>query len=264
MREPNGGGIARPAKRASPRAKGKGDSEGGMGRRVGGGDPAASGITLRVYLLVKDLQRQFAAYLGTPARARGYPPFAGQHSLIVEVAPGLAIERVTDLALRAVPTVEPGILFVERQFGVLEVHAADLADVERAGQAILAGLAADPADQLRPQILFSDVIEEVTDRQAVIINRNRGGSMVIPGDTLGVCEVTPALFATVAANEAERAAPGVTLVDVSMIGVAGRIYLAGETAGVQAAQQAMAGVLGAVEGREQGADVRGGASHAAP
>jgi hypothetical protein len=112
--------------------------------------------------------------------------------------------------------------------------------------------------------LFSDVIEDLTDRQAVIINRNRGGSMVIPGDTLGVCEVTPALFATVAANEAERAAPGVTLVDVSMIGVAGRIYLAGETAGVQAAQQAMAGVLGAVEGREQGADVRGGASHAAP
>ena len=88
---------------------------------------------LRVYLLVKDLQRQFAAYLGTPTRARGYPPFAGEHSLIVEVAPALAIERVTDLALRAVPTVEPGILFVERQFGVLEVHGGDLADVERAG-----------------------------------------------------------------------------------------------------------------------------------
>ena len=68
---------------------------------------------LRVYLLVRDLQPQFAAYLGTPTRARGYPPFAGQHALIVEVAPALAIERVTDLALRAVPAVEPGILFVE-------------------------------------------------------------------------------------------------------------------------------------------------------
>jgi hypothetical protein len=134
-------------------------------------------------LLVKDLQRQFAAYLGTPTRARGYPPFEGEHSLIVEVAPGLAIERVTDLALRAVPTVEPGILFVERQFGVLEVHGRDLADVERAGEAILAGLRADAADQLRPKILFSDVIEDVTDTHAVIINRNRGGSMVLPGDT---------------------------------------------------------------------------------
>ena len=207
---------------------------------------------LRVYLLVRDLQRQFAAYLGTPTRARGYPPFEGEHSLIVEVAPGLAIERVTDLALRAVPAVEPGILFVERQFGVLEVHAPDLADVERAGQAILSGLGADAADQLRPKILFSDVIKDVTDRQAVIINRNRGGSMVIPGHTLLVCEVTPALFAAVAANEAERAAPGVTLVDVSMIGMAGRIYLSGATPDVLRAQQEIAAVLGAVVGREHG------------
>ena len=168
--------------------------------------PAPGSPELRVYLLVRDLQRQFAAYLGTPTRARGYPPFEGEHSLIVEVAPALAIERVTDLALRAVPTVEPGILFVERQFGVLEVHGPDLADVERAGQAILAGLHADASDQLRPKILFSDVINDITDRQAVIINRNRAGSMVIPGDTLLVCEVTPALFAAVAANEAERAA----------------------------------------------------------
>jgi hypothetical protein len=206
---------------------------------------------LRVYLLVRDLQRQFAAYLGTPTRARGYPPFEREHSLIVEVAPALAIERVTDLALRAVPTVEPGILFVERQFGVLEVHGPDLADVERAGQAILAGLGADPADQLRPEILFSDVISDVTDRQAVIINRNRGGSMVIPGDTLLVCEMTPALFAAVAANEAERAAPGVTLVDVSMIGIAGRIYMSGAAPDVLRAQQEITSVLGAVEGRKQ-------------
>ena len=206
---------------------------------------------LRVYLLVRDLQRQFAAYLGTPTRARGYPPFEGEHSLIVEVAPGLAIERVTDLALRAVPSVEPGILFVERQFGVLEVHGQDLADVQRAGAAILAGLGADAADQLRPRILFSDVIEDITDRQAVIINRNRGGSMLLPGDTLLVCEVTPALFATVAANEAERAAPGITLVDVSMIGVAGRIYLSGSAADVRLAQREIAAVLGAVQGRDQ-------------
>jgi hypothetical protein len=151
-----------------------------------------------------------------------------------------------------VPAVEPGILFVERQFGVLEVHAPGLADVERAGQAILAGLGADAADQLRPRILFSDVISGITDRQAVIINRNRGGSMLIPGHTLLVCEVTPALFATVAANEAERAAPGVTLVDVSMIGLAGRIYMSGATPDVLRAQQEIAAVLGAIEGREHG------------
>ena len=80
--------------------------------------PRTDGPELRVYLLVEELQRQFAAYMGTPTRARGYPPFGGQHSLIIEVAPGLAIERVIDLALKSSPEVEPGILFVERQFGV--------------------------------------------------------------------------------------------------------------------------------------------------
>jgi hypothetical protein len=82
-------------------------------------------VELRVYLPIPDLGRQFAAYLGTPLRARGYPPIEGDHALIVEVAPGLAIERIIDLALKEVPEVEPGIHFVERQFGVLEVHAAD-------------------------------------------------------------------------------------------------------------------------------------------
>jgi len=206
---------------------------------------------LRVYLLVEDLQRQFAAYLGTPTRARGYPPFEGQHSLIVEVAPGLAIERVIDLALRAVPSVEPGILFVERQFGVLEVHGADLDDVRRAGTAILDGLGASPEHQLRPHVLYTDVIEDVTDQHAVIINRNRQASMLMPGQSLLVVEMTPALFAAVAANSAEKVAPDVTLVDVSMIGAAGRVYLAGTTADVTRARDEISRVLAEVTGRDQ-------------
>jgi hypothetical protein len=207
-------------------------------------------VELRVYLPIPDLGRQFAAYLGTPLRARGYPPAEGDHALIVEVAPALAIERVIDLALRAVPTVEPGILFVERQFGILEVHGSDLDDVRRAGAAILEGLDASPEDQLKPQVLFSDVIEDVTDQHAVIINRNRQASMLMPGETLLVCEMTPALFATVAANEAEKVAPGVTLVDVSMIGAAGRVYMSGSTEDVLRARDAIEGVLAAVEGRQ--------------
>jgi len=206
---------------------------------------------LRVYLLVEDLQRQFAAYLGTPTRARGYPPFEGQHSLVVEVAPGLAIERVIDLALRAVPTVEPGILFVERQFGVLEVHGADLDDVRRAGSAILHGLGASPEQQLRPTVLYTDVIEDVTDQHAVIINRNRQASMLMPGQSLLVVEMTPALFAAVAANAAEKVARDVTLVDVSMIGAAGRVYLAGTTADVTTARDEITRVLAGIAGRDQ-------------
>lgn len=210
-----------------------------------------AGPELRVYLLVKDLQQQFAAYMGTPTRARGYPPFDGQHALIVEVAPGLAIERVTHLALTSVPDIEPGILFVERQFGVLEIHSSSLDDVMSAGQAILNGLGAVPTDQLAPRVLYHDVIENVTDQHAVIINRNRQASMLLPGQSLLVYEMTPALFAAVAANEAEKVAPENVLVDVQMIGAAGRVYIGGTTEGVLKAQEAITRVLESIEGRGQ-------------
>lgn len=205
---------------------------------------------IRVYLLVEDLQQQFAAYLGTPTRARGYPPYAGEHALIVEVSPALAIERVIDLALREVPGIQPGILYVERQFGVLEIHSGSLADVRRAGEAILAGTQSSATDQLRPRVLYHDVIEDITDQHAVILNRNRQASMVLPGQSLLVYEMTPALFAAVAANEAERAAPGLTLVDVQMIGAAGRLYISGSTKDVVVARDRITEVLAAIEGRE--------------
>ena len=209
-----------------------------------------SPVQLRVYLPLPRLGRQFAAYLGTPTRARGYPPIEGDNALIVEVAPALAIERVTDLALRSVPEIEPGILYVERQFGVLEVHHRDQALVDRAGVAILEGIGASATDALRPHILYADVIEHITDQHAVIINRNREASMVLPGETLLVYEVTPALFAAHAANAAERVAPEATLVTVSMIGAAGRVYLSGSTASVVAARDEITRVLESVEGRE--------------
>jgi len=205
---------------------------------------------LRVYLAIGDLQPQFAAYMGTPTRARGYPPLAGQHALIMEVAPGLMIERVIDIALKADPELEPGILFVERQFGILELHGDDAGALQKVGRAILKGIGLTEGDQLRPRILYSDVIEDISDQHAVIINRNRQASMILPGQTLLVCEMVPALYAAIAANEAEKAAPGLTLVDVGMIGAAGRIYLAGETADVLAARDRIGEVLGAIGGRE--------------
>ncbi len=206
---------------------------------------------IRVYLLVQDLQRQFAAYLGTPTRARGYPPYAGEHALIVEVSPALAIERVIDLALREVPGIQPGILYVERQFGVLEIHSADLDEVRRAGEAILAGTGNKASDQLRPRVLYHDIITDITDQHAVILNRNRQASMILPGQSLLVYEMTPALFAAVAANEAERVAPGLTVVDVQMIGAAGRLYIGGSTADVTVARDHITEVLAGIDGQEQ-------------
>ena len=119
-----------------------------------------------------------------------------------------------------------------------------------AGKAILFGTATEADQQLKPRVLYSDVIEELTDRHAVVLNRTRQASMVLPGQTLLVVEMTPALFAAVAANEAERAAPGLTLVDVQMIGAAGRVYLSGDTADVERGRDAIIATLEAIEGRE--------------
>ena len=214
-----------------------------------GGKPTAARGELRVYLTVEDLQPQFAAYMGTPTRARGYPPLAGQHALIIEVAPALMIERVIDIALKADPELEPGILFVERQFGILEVHGDERERLAGAGQAILDGIGLTEGDTLKPRILYTDVIEDIADQHAVIINRNRQASMIMPGQTLLVGEMAPALYAALAANEAERTAPDLTLVDVQMIGAAGRIFLAGKTPDVEGAKARIERTLQDIAGR---------------
>ena len=204
---------------------------------------------LRVYLPLDDLQPQFAAQMSTPLRARGYPPLAGEHSLIIEVAPALAIHRVADLALKAAPDLEPGLLFTERQFGVLELHSADRDRVRAAGGAILQGIGAAPGHQLRPETLFTDIVERVSDQHAVILNRTRDASMILPGQSLLLYEMAPALFAAVAANEAEKVAPEATLVDVQMIGASGRVFLAGAAAALRRAGARIAATLEAIEGR---------------
>lgn len=204
---------------------------------------------LRVYLPIEDLQPQFAAYLSSPLRARAYPPFRGQNSLIIEVAPALSIHRITDLALKEAPDMEPGILFTERQFGLLELHADDMADLESAGRAILKGIGAKPTDQLAPKILYHDIIEDLSDQHAIILNRSRDGSILVPGVALLIYEMTPALFACVAANEAEKAAPGATLNDVQMMGATGRIFMSGRLEEMKLARDRITEVLEKIKGR---------------
>jgi hypothetical protein len=204
---------------------------------------------LRVYLPIGRLMPQFAAYLSTPTRARGYPPMAGDSSLIVEVSPALAIHRIVDFAVKASPDLEPGLLFTERQFGVLELHSRDPRLVKAAGEAVLRGLNASPEGQLKPSILFSDIIAELSDQHAIILNRTREASMILPGESLLAFEVQPALFAAFAANEAERAAPASTLVDVQMIGASGRVFMAGQPAELRRAESEIRQVLSSIGGR---------------
>jgi hypothetical protein len=204
---------------------------------------------LRVYIRIDDLQPQLAAYLGSPIRGRGYPAVEGNNSIIIEVAPALAIHQVVNLALKKSPDLEPGLLFVERQFGILELHSDNADELNAAGQAILKGIGCKAEDQLKPKTLFSDIIEDIGDTHAVILNRSRYASMILPGQSLLVYEMTPALFATTAANEAEREVPGITLVDAEIIGASGRIFMSGKMQDLKKARKTIDRVLKSVKGR---------------
>src|ERR1019366_10442158 len=116
-----------------------------------------------------------AAFLGTIAK--GFLPIAGEASLIVEISPGIDINRVTDVAVKAT-SVRPGMQVVERLYGMLEVHSASQADVRQAGVAILEALGLKETDRIKPRVLSSQVIKHVDDLQVQLINRNRQGMML--------------------------------------------------------------------------------------
>jgi hypothetical protein len=203
-----------------------------------------AGIELRAYVVLDRLQPQYAAFLGTIAQ--GFLPLAGDASLYVEIAPGIEINRLTDVALKAT-RVRPGMQIVERYFGLLEVHSASQAEVRAAGLAILQDLGLAEGDRLKPRILSSQVVRHIDDHQAQLINRMRHGQMLIPGQTLYVLEVEPAPYAALAANEAEKAAH-INILEVRAFGSFGRVYLGGEErdidVGGRAAVAAMAGLAG--------------------
>ncbi len=75
------------------------------------------------------------------------------------------------------------------------------------------------------------------------------GSLVVPGQTLGIVECAPAAYIAVAANEAEKAAD-INILEVRAFGSFGRVYIGGEEKDVEAARPAAVQALAALTGRE--------------
>ena len=205
-------------------------------------------VDLRSYVFLDSLQPQMAAFIGSTAR--GFLPLAGDASLWVEISPGIEINRITDVALKATK-VRPALQVVERLFGLLEVHSSEQAEVRAAGAAILAALGVKPEERWKPKILSSQVIRRVDAHQTQLINRNRDGMMLIADQTLYIMEVEPAAYAVLAANEAEKAAD-ITLVHYSPSGRFGRLYLAGTESAVKVARDAAVQAVNSLSGKAPG------------
>ena len=201
---------------------------------------------LRAYTFIDVLQPQFTSFIASTAR--GYLPVAEQASLFVEIAPGMDINRVTDVALKRT-NVKPALQVVERAFGLLEVHSFDQGEVREAGRAILEQLGVKEKDRLKPVIKTSQMITNVDPYQAMLINRMRQGNMLIAGQTLYIFEVHPAGYAAIAANEAEKAA-SISIIHVQPFGAFGRVYLGGSEADIAEAARAVEKALAAIDGRD--------------
>jgi len=203
-------------------------------------------VDLRTYVFLDSLQPQMASYISTTSK--GFMPVTDQACCIVEISPGIEINRLTDVALKAT-NVMPGLQVVERAFGLLEVHSDEQGDARQAGEAILAAIGQSEDHRMKPSIKTSQLIKNVTDHHAQMVNRVRYGNMVVRGDTLYVLETEPAGYAYYAANEAEKAA-NIKIVNVSGFGAFGRVYIAGAEAEVLEAKKAVEEKLGSLTGRD--------------
>jgi len=200
---------------------------------------------LRTYVFLDSLQSQHAAFLGTVAR--GFLPLPGDASLWVEISPGIEINRITDIALKATK-VRPGLQIVERLYGLLEVHSESQAEVRAAGAAILEALGVEEDDRHKPQVVSSQIIRHIDAHQVQLINRMRHGHMLLAGQTLYVMEVAPAGYASLAANEAEKAA-NLNILEILAFGSFGRVYLGGEERDIMAGYGAALAAIEAVSGK---------------
>jgi ethanolamine utilization microcompartment shell protein EutS len=179
---------------------------------------------LRSFIFIDQLQPRTMCYLGT--WIRGSLPRSAMAAQIIEVAPGLDIEPLTDVALKHAE-VQGGILVVERA----------------ASAAVLDALGTSADKALKPQILASKIVTRIDHQHAFLINRNKLGSMILQGESLFVLEMQPAAYAILATNEAEKAAD-IKVVDYRMMGATGRVYLSGTESNIRAAAQAAEQALG--------------------
>jgi hypothetical protein len=193
------------------------------------------------------MQSQFASLFASACR--GFLSVEGMASLFVEVLPGVEINRLADISLK-ITNSKPGEMIVERRYGMMEIHSFEREEILHAGQMILEELGLKEEDRLAPSILSTSIINKIDPYQAVIINRNSKGMLILGGDDVYLLEVTPAAYSSIAANEAEKHCD-VRLVDIRFFGAAGRIYLAGTESEIQAAAKKIVETLNQLKGRKQ-------------
>ena len=204
-----------------------------------------SDITIRALIQIDNLQPKFAAYNG--ATVQGSVPLSGDTILIGEFAPGNGVFTLIDKALRA-SSVEATSQLVEREFGFFILRSPSNAEISAARDSILSELGASMTDRVKPKVATTQIITSVEPYQAQLLNKWRKGSLLVPGQTLGIIECEPAAYISIAANEAEKAAD-IDIVEVRAVGRFGRLFISGSENSVQTGIEAAIEAIESVDGK---------------
>ena len=203
-------------------------------------------MELRALTVLDSLQPQLTGFLQTVCS--GFMPLEEEAALFIEIAPGIAINELTDAALKAT-TCRPGMQIVERAYGMLEIHHDDQGQVRVAGQTMLERIGVKEKDRLKPRIVSSQIITGLDNKQSQLINRMRHGDMIVANQALYILEVHPAAYAAFAANEAEKASP-IHILEFVSFGAFGRMWLGGGEAEIHEAAAAAESALASLDGRK--------------
>ncbi|MED5465083.1 MAG: BMC domain-containing protein [Myxococcota bacterium] len=202
-------------------------------------------VSLRTYAFLDSLQPQLTGHICSTCR--GFWPVPYEAALFIEIAPGMAIHRLLDRALKTT-RVHPATIVVERAFGMVMLHSEDKGEVHSAGEAILDELNNEVGDRLEPKLITNQIIRSIEPDHAQCVNKLRYGSMITPGESLLIMETQPAAYICLAANEAEKAA-NVKLLECTPFGAFGRLYMSGSEAEIDAASQAATEAIEAISGQ---------------
>ncbi len=203
-------------------------------------------MELRALTVLDSLQPQLTGFLQTVCA--GFMPREKEAAAFIEIAPGIAINQLTDVALKTT-TCRPGMQIVERAYGMLELHDQDKGQVEAAVDSIVERMGVKRSDRIKPKVMTTQIITGIDGHQSQLINRMRHGDMIVAEQTLYILEVWPAAYAAIAANEAEKAAP-IHLLEMITFGAFGRLWLGGWEAEIKAAADAAEAAIAKIDGRD--------------
>ena len=182
---------------------------------------------LNVLVRVDNHQPQYSAYLGSQTRVRAYLPCPGDALALMEFANPLDVDTVLDHLYKKIPALEEGLINIESQSSIIEIHANETSVLDRVVSSVLRYLKVNKTDLPKACIEYQRRICNIHADHAVRLNRSKRGNLIQAGEDLLIVGISPALFTNHLVNEIEKKLPDITILQLDDYGKTGKLYLSG-------------------------------------